>query len=116
MIGCVLKMLGEEFVLLIESGATPVIQFNKDILEREQYAGVGVRCRVLEVSYECDGVYLARCDLKEFESHNDSIDGREWLDSTGIGSLSWIESGFYPEDGIYDLYFDLDYEIFWNIL
>ena len=110
-------MLGKEFISLVERGGMPVIEFDERILEREQDPDPGTRCRVLEVHYECEGVYRAVCDFSGYESYNKLFERNIWYNGERESNLKkWSETSFYPKDGIYHMYFDTEYDIFWKII
>ncbi|EPZ47695.1 hypothetical protein [Alicyclobacillus acidoterrestris] len=102
-------MNAKQFYELVQSGTRPVIEITQ---EYDEGADIGMRMRALSISiddpesqYAC---YIIKCDLKEFENYNEPFEKANWYDKNGQPTLKWRETGFYPRDGITELYLNVN--------
>lgn len=73
-----------------------------DVIPDEQMRGQLISISPLE-DEDVDEL-LVVCNLSAFEEHNRRVAKHDWYDRDGNPSLSWFESGFYPDDGRVSFY------------
>lgn len=73
-----------------------------DVIPDEQMRGQLISINSLE-DEDVDEL-LVICNLSAFEEHNKRVAKHDWYDRDGNPSLSWFESGFYPDDGKVSFY------------
>lgn len=59
---------------------------------------------VLENSTEIDDSLHIKLNFKPYRQHNESVASHDWYDDNNKPTLTWFESGFYPENGIVEGY------------
>lgn len=88
------------------------VEFGRDVEECDGPTN-GMRARIESVTldqsngYDC---WILKANMSVFESYNDSLDTRDFYDSQGKPCLSWKESGYYPKDGIENLYVNEEFD------
>lgn len=98
-----------ELVRLIQNGAKPVVQFGRDIADKESYPDAGMRARALSVRKENSDVLYIEFDFSEFEAFNLPFEQPNYYDKAGKPTLTARQAGFYrPQD---NLYFDADEDV-----
>ena len=89
---------------LIQSGARPVVTFRKGVEEGEGYLEAGMRGRITGSRTSGDGVFSLTVDLNEFGEFNTAFETANYYNNQGMPVLTAREAGFYPKDGIDQLY------------
>jgi hypothetical protein len=97
----------QELIKLLEAGVKPTIQFNKN---HSYDADPDMKGQI--ISFEEDDIddegsisYKFVVDISGYEDYNKSVARNIWVaDSNGEYTKTWFESGFYPKDGLYDIW------------
>jgi len=96
----------------INNGLKPVVVFDtNDINDFISYIQKNMMGRIVDIIHDGDDVYKLFIDLKEFEENNKLFDSPVWYDRNGEPSLTGIEAGMYPKDGIETLYLDGGFDV-----
>lgn len=105
-------MKAEELFELVKQGLHPIVRCTPEISELcEESLDPLMMGKIIGVSQEYDDSYRFLMDLKGFESHNESVAVKTWFDDKNEPKLSWMETSFYPEDGIETVYLPLNVTI-----
>jgi len=107
-----------ELAEMMKAGLQPVIEFTAEAKEHDLEPEPGMRCKVLS-SYDCeDGCATLRCSFAEYQRYNEPFATSDYFDSDHNPTLTWFETPYYPADGIYDIYVDMDdeYELMFTVV
>lgn len=107
----------EQLVELVKQGVNPIVKCTTQINEIcEESLDPFMMGKIIGVSQQYDDSYRFLMDLKGFESHNESVAKRDWFNKDNEPKLTWMETSFYPEDGIEAVYIPLNTEIPFEII
>jgi len=101
-----------ELTAILETGETPVIVFQKSILNslEDVRPDPGMKARLISIRkadtkefepYDNVSYHEIAVDLNDFEVHNRQHALREYIDGNGDYTLTWFETTFYPQNGIH---------------
>jgi len=115
-------MLVKDFCKLIKQGFVPTIRFKKEFehYASEITADVNMVCKVINTvpapfGYN-DGDIRFEFDFNEFEMCNRMVAKLKWRDKNGNLALTWMDTLYYPEDGIDVMYLPEDAEIPFEVI
>jgi hypothetical protein len=90
------KMTPKELAKLVAEGSRPLVQFGKGIENQESYLEPNMRGRIISVENTFDNTFRFEIDINEFETHNKSLESRNYYDEKGVPCLTATERGLYP--------------------
>lgn len=101
----------KDFYKLCKSGVTPMIKMRDSICDYEEDSFdplmTGV---VIDVSVAYNDSYRVLVDLKGFEEYNRSIALYNWRDNNKELTKCWLDTEYYPKDGLQSIYLPFDIE------
>lgn len=104
-------MNSKELFNIVKSGKKPEIRFTEDPeLYLEESVDPEMMGRVIKASVDEDCLVF-RIDLNPYQEHNQSVGKPNWYNQEGEAVLTYLESNFYPKDGVEVLYLPLDAEV-----
>jgi hypothetical protein len=105
-------LTAREVKRIIDSGIKPIIEFTEKAQLHDLDPDVGMRCELISCSNvdENDCIWFT-CDFKGWKDYNKQFAKPVWYDKSHNPTLTWFESGYYPEDGKYEICQDADYEL-----
>lgn len=107
----------KDFYKLCLNGQSPVIQMGDNIGEYlEESFDPKMIGRVISASVQYGDSYVFKVDMNRFEDYNKTVAGYDWIDNNGEPTLNWFESGYYPENGIKEIYFPMDIDCPFEIM
>lgn len=90
-----------ELLEAVRNGQRPVVTFRKEIENKEGYAELGMRARVVGAKEKVDVVSLT-FDFSDFEEHNKTLESTNYYDKSGNPTLTAREAGYYkPQESYY---------------
>jgi hypothetical protein len=95
---------------MLQVGKNPVVRFTKMIDTFECEVDEGMLARAVSVRDEGDGTAKVVFEVKEFEEINIPFMKPNYYDKDGNPTLRWIDTNFYPKDGIEKFYIETDGE------
>lgn len=107
----------EQFVELVREGVHPIVKCTTQISEVcEESLDPFMMGKIIGVSQEYEDSYRFLMDLNGYEKHNESVAKRNWFNKDNEPKLTWMETNFYPEDGIEAVYIRINTEIPFEII
>ncbi|MBT3123369.1 MULTISPECIES: hypothetical protein [Bacillus subtilis group] len=95
-------MKSEILMKVVNSGKLPVVRVTDGIVEHFQEGlDPGMLVKVKGVTTTDDGEIEILLDLEPFIDHNKSVANPNFYNSKGEAVLTWFETNFYPDSGIY---------------
>lgn len=108
----------EKVLQLRNSGASPIVRFNKNIEQCEGYWEPNMVARIVDIYIErIEESHIARITFDEtgFESINDPLASANYYDKNGVACLKGKETQFGPKNGKYSIYIMCNDELFEQI-
>lgn len=101
----------KELVGVIGEGMNPVIKATKLIEEYcEESLDPFMVGRAVDARIVDEDSYRILLDMNGYEAHNRAVAQFNWLDSDRNPTLSWMETEYYPSNGIASIYLPLEGE------
>lgn len=110
-------MKNKLFYEICKEGKTPLIKMGENVYEySEESFDPKMMGKVLNVSIDHEDSYRILVDMNGFEAHNKAVAPYDWKDEKGELTKCWLDTKWYPEDGIEALYLPLDGEVPFEIV
>ncbi len=98
----VITLKSEILIKVVSSGKLPVVKVTDGIVEHFQEGlDPGMLAKVKGAAITDDGEIEILLDLNPFIGHNKSVAHPNFYNNKGEAVLTWFETGFYPDNGIY---------------
>lgn len=106
-----MTMKGKELVELLKGGAKPSVEFEADIENYECMFDEGMRGRLIRFNVNDHGDLCLSFEVKEYEGYNIPLMKPLYEDKNNVPCLKVIETPYYPDNGIEDIYFSLEGDV-----
>lgn len=100
-----------DLVSALRSGVAIDVELAGGIADQESYAETGMRGRLVRCHEYDEDVIVFSVDLKPYDRHNDTIASPYYYDASGVPCLTGKEAGYFPKDGIEEIYVGADAEL-----
>lgn len=104
-------MKATEYIEIMKTGKRPIVRFTNKTEDIEADVDEGMLARAISATNEGDGTTKVVFEVKEFESINIPLMKPNYYDKDGKPTLRWIDTNFYPKNGLEFFYIETDGEI-----
>lgn len=94
----------DELKKIFESGKSVIVKMNEKIYDFvEDSFDTNMIGKLIGINKE-DDFYCLTIDMNGYEKHNRSVAVHDWHDKEGKRVLCWLDTKFYPSNGIETIY------------